>query len=193
MKNNDDDEEEDDGKDDEKSISVKESHNEFGYRYYYTTIWCTNNNRDPYNIGYKYKDWYVNPRYDSLKDESLCSIDIEQWNEILEKANNYSQTDICKNLKAENGYKDSCGIEGDSIITINHIIAILLYTNFSNIEFVLNSTYRRNLSNAESNQSLKNRHSHLGWPFFTFFAMFFIFTDKLHKICKHIHINIQPI
>ena len=164
----DDDDDKDDIKHDEKKsiLSAKDTANEFGYRYYYTSTWKSNKNPDIYNIGYKYKNWYIKSQYESLKEESLsvfslCPIEIEQWNEIFEKTNNFLQTDICKKMKAEYGYKESCEIEGGSMITINHIVAVLLYTNFQHIEFQLNATYHRNPFNKETTKSLKDRHSHL--------------------------------
>ena len=42
----------------------------FGQRFYYWTYFENNNNEDwESNPGYKYKDWFISPKYSNLKEE----------------------------------------------------------------------------------------------------------------------------
>eukprot|EP01083_Nonionella_stella_P109532 319503_1 len=143
--------------------STSYSYNEFGYRYYYDDKYKHNREQDLYNKGSgRYKDWYIVPKYISLKEESLHSkcikLDVEQWNELFEKANCYLRSDIGKDIKVDASHF-ALYVEG-SAITVDHLVAILLYTNFAHVEYELSVTCRK-LSPAESNEALKERNSHL--------------------------------
>ena len=50
----------------------------------------------------------------------------------------------------------------DTIITINHILAVLLYANFTKHSYLFSSTYRKN-DLYESDSALKHRHKEHFW------------------------------
>eukprot|EP01083_Nonionella_stella_P051511 136782_1 len=98
--------------------------------------------------------WFVYPKYRSIKDELLSNtvhvIELNQWNELCEEAQYYQNSTFCKHMMRQyDGY--------DSVIHIEHLMSILLYSN-SNLlrsEF-LNTFYRQT---NESDLALKSRHS----------------------------------
>eukprot|EP01084_Bolivina_argentea_P094221 169381_1 len=49
------------------------------------------------------------------------------------------------------------GIKDGSLITLDHVMSLLLYTNFSELCFKFGATYRK-LSNDETDHALKRRH-----------------------------------
>ena len=54
------------------------------------------------------------------------------------------------------------GIAPGTIITVQHILSILLYTNYSKHSYLFSATYRKN-DMFETNISLKTRHSEFWW------------------------------
>jgi len=83
-----------------------------------------------------------------------------QWDEVHEKASYYLKTEQCQKLKADGGWKAS-DIQPHSVITLERITAMMLYTNFTHIEHALHATYHRLHGGKESSDALKQRHSRL--------------------------------
>eukprot|EP01083_Nonionella_stella_P252437 869759_1 len=127
------------------------------------------------NKGYKLRDWYIHPLFGTLKEElinnKVCDISKTQWDIQYEKAVVNSNSDRCKLLKVvvdildPSGYDDNAyGLMKGSYVTIAHIMAMLMYCNYSNLQNQFSKTYRK-VSPDETDESLKKRHSnyyHLG-------------------------------
>eukprot|EP01084_Bolivina_argentea_P298449 514300_1 len=120
----------------------------FGVRYYYDDEF---NNEDldvNYNIGKVYKDYFVESKYDNLKDELLnnknvCISDID-YKDLLMKGRYYIRTPHVRK---------NCGN-----ITPEHLICVQIYTNFDKLQYEYTKTYRK-ISDDESDEDMKNRHA----------------------------------
>eukprot|EP01084_Bolivina_argentea_P252505 423846_1 len=118
---------------------------------------------DPANDGYTLKDFYVEPKYKNLKDELTNKISRMQWDGLLQKATYYAATDKYKSTKSV-GFSQFFGIPDNTVINVDHIMAIMVYCNFDALQAKFSETYRRIPKN-ESNESLIKRHkiyAHLG-------------------------------
>eukprot|EP01084_Bolivina_argentea_P049964 91880_1 len=118
---------------------------------------------EPGNNGFIISDWYVAPKYCDLKEEILTNkfftFSIEQWNNTnikgINKWNRYKNkinTAYCL-WHTLYGYNDS------TIIRLDNILCLLLYTNYDFLATKLTETYRWK-NELETNESLKQRHSH---------------------------------
>eukprot|EP01084_Bolivina_argentea_P053396 98008_1 len=134
----------------------------FGQRYYYWEYYKHNVEKDPFNIGYCYKDWYINPKYNDMKSEILENINIDLYNEIFEKANQLlNKSNILKSMKVNNGvFGDYLhfGIQDGQYLLISNILSILFYTDTSDLSYDFSLTFRKKSIN-ETNNSMKNRNS----------------------------------
>ena len=152
----------------------------FGWRYFYwlyyqnmkeeeNILWKNNYNshKTESNPGYQICEWYIPAKYQTLKDESLnnncCIMSIYQYNNIHNKAmlklSQWNKSQEVRKLTCN----DSCwnkfyGIKGGSSILLEHIIALLKYTNFTRECFEFSRTYRK-IHPFESDRDLKKRHS----------------------------------
>eukprot|EP01083_Nonionella_stella_P204280 744816_1 len=123
--------------------------------------------RFEYDKSEKLKQWYVKPKWKTLKEEQISNsydgFDIEQWIELYEKAKDFRKT---RRIKQECKFKDY----GDAItshrnkkrkakdtMSIQHLISIMLYCNFDQLQGVFSASYRKDKK--ESNQDLINKHS----------------------------------
>eukprot|EP01083_Nonionella_stella_P105219 302544_1 len=149
----------DDTKTDEKEIGSFS----FGYRYYY---WIQKETL------YSKDRWYIPKamcKYDSLKDEiinnSLYKLSLEAYNVALEKALQYAACDYIKRMKANNILCRYYGVEKHSIMDIEHILSLILYSDFDLLSYTFSSTFRRNntgkenQSAAEIRKELKQRNA----------------------------------
>eukprot|EP01083_Nonionella_stella_P023788 65789_1 len=79
----------------------------------------------------------VSPKYSSLKEEVITArkgyyiLTIQQFEMEFKKANMYQNTHFCKS-------------KFDESFTINHILSLLLYCNYTNIQYDFSKTYRDN-------------------------------------------------
>ena len=133
------------------------------------------------NDGYKLCDWYILAIYGSFKEEMLqnnkASFNIMQWNGTKIKAIKkyeawkddpswklicgfayFDENGIDKYLKLGNKWHRLYGIAKYAVITIQHLMALLFYTNFSHQQYEFTATFRRIYYN-ETDESLKRRHS----------------------------------
>eukprot|EP01084_Bolivina_argentea_P213259 362246_1 len=129
-----------------------------------------------YSFGYAYdyyqksNKWVIHRKYQNLKQELLhnviCVISIEQFDCLLEKAKCLLTSGIIyahrviesSNRIQSRNINDELGIVAYSHITIQHLIAVMVYCNLDKLQFKLSKTYRKNACN-ESDNSLKTRHS----------------------------------
>ena len=147
-----------------------------GFRYYYhkhyknntnktecvpgTTLIDNGNNR----YGYNMNEWYIPYKYKNLQYEilnnSIYVLTYSQWQNTLIKATNkWKSYRSNKNIinSASNIFEKVYSIKRGTLITLEHIISILLYTNWSQLSYHFTSTYRK-LTNNESNNELKIRN-----------------------------------
>ena len=128
-----------------------------GYRYYYWDYHKNNDKLDYHNPGYSYCDWYIEPKYDSLKTElmfnNIHNITLVQWNQLLIKAKQYQQTEYVKtSISKKQNDNNNNGV------TVAHIVALLAYSNFDRLTRKFKTTFwKKPIS--ETNESLKRRHS----------------------------------
>ena len=116
------------------------------------------------SYNYRFCDWYITAKYASLLDEitnnKICRLSIEQFKTTLTKSR--LKWKKLKNTKiiSKGDYKwyKVYGIPKGSEITLDHVVSILLYTNYTKLCYYFSSTYRK-LNINESDQDLKNRHS----------------------------------
>eukprot|EP01084_Bolivina_argentea_P266194 451415_1 len=120
-----------------------------------------------YDKHYKYDFWYICRKYSSLKSEMLLNktktLTKEQFNNEYKKAQ-YFQTsrygksiNYCYFTKEREGGLVCTELEQISSITINHILSILIYCNYTTLCTVFSTTFRK-VSKSETNESLKLRN-----------------------------------
>eukprot|EP01084_Bolivina_argentea_P177063 306262_1 len=74
----------------------------FGQRYYYWPYYQNNDEPDEHNPGYKYSDWYIEPKYENMKTEVLKQLTIENYNEASSKAQQLlKQSQVLKAKKSK--------------------------------------------------------------------------------------------
>eukprot|EP01084_Bolivina_argentea_P197049 337733_1 len=114
----------------------------------------------------KLKDWYIEPKYKNMKEEVLnCKESALPLIEFLHTLKNsifklkaFKQT-VTINSPYPDYYKEIYGIGTNAPITLNHIIAILFYTNNTLLSAAFSKSYRKIRKN-ESDEQLKLRHSY---------------------------------
>ena len=114
--------------------------------------------------GYMAKELYVNKKYKDYKTEILHHLTMKQYNNlIINKANEYFNSEAVKNLEANNmDIFHHFGIPIGSSITINHIISIILYCDMDIFSTKFSETFRKIYSH-ETLQSVKKRNSAYWW------------------------------
>lgn len=83
--------------------------------------------------GAKDNKWSITPKYKSFKEEiegNKFGLNKDQWNDVMIKSESLLDTNMAKILKATSYFAEEYGVEHRSPITITHIVALLLYTNF---------------------------------------------------------------
>lgn len=119
---------------------------------------------------YKIKDeneseLFVESKYANLKEEILNYKYIEMRHykqEILIKAYAYYQTRLVHKMRSRNDNKDLYGISKHEVISIDRLICIILYTDYTNLSADFTSTFRKNHA-FESLQATKQRHRNYYW------------------------------
>eukprot|EP01084_Bolivina_argentea_P020807 38652_1 len=125
----------------------------FGNEYDY---WCYINNYD------HRKDKFVNRKYLSMKEELtnniIYRISIDQFNNEYNKAQIYQTTVWCKHIRSLDKFARKCRIKINSLMSIQHLVAIMIYCNYDYLQNHFSSTFRALYSN-ESYYSMKRRNS----------------------------------
>eukprot|EP01084_Bolivina_argentea_P193223 331523_1 len=126
--------------------------------------------KPPANPGYVLRDWYIDPKYKNFKQElltnSICTLPLSAWHNLMMKANDHIQTDITRH--------EMCCVRKESALyyemhyaqpmSIHHLIAMMVYCNFDILQQKFTETFRYQSKN-ESDTELKERHRnyhHLG-------------------------------
>eukprot|EP01084_Bolivina_argentea_P196916 337541_1 len=130
-----------------------------------------NNNQKVYSFGFEYaydeEHWMkedghlVSKKYKSLKkevtDNPYSVMTIQQFMAELNKAKIHFDSYYCKkNVQQPQLYHNRFPISKE------HLLAIMIYCNYTELQFMFSQTYRKIASN-ESIQSVLNRHSNFYW------------------------------
>ena len=146
----------------------------------YVRVFGSTNDENP---GYVLSDWYVECKYGSFKEEILLNpksgLSIRDWNETKTKAemklkayrkNKNNRPLRCGVYDVQNGRVRWCDdsfsnrwqplydIKKGDEATISHLIALLIYTNYSRACYEFSASFRKLVWN-ETDKSLKKRHS----------------------------------
>ena len=104
----------------------------------------------------------VRPRFSSIKEEALNSgfLGAEEWMKFVElKAQRFVKTKKARKMVAVRIRYMVGGLREGEAITIHHLIAVILYCNFSALCTHFSATYRKT-DVFESLKSIMDRHSH---------------------------------
>eukprot|EP01084_Bolivina_argentea_P196604 337025_1 len=138
-----------------------------GYKYYY---WDDDNNTQRVNSDKQQYALHVNPKYNSFKQEmiqnELCHINIVGWNHTTQKAQLKHNTNYCRKITASAVYSGLGNIQPNSFhyilnneqIALNHLIAIMIYCNYSLVSFKFSETFRP-IYDEETQKQIVSRHS----------------------------------
>ena len=133
----------------------------FGYRFYYWPYYKDNDEQDVLcSPGYKYSDWFVSYKYNTFKNELLDKLHKRQYDICYNKASQYHHSLSIKKIES-NPRRESCqyyDIDGKASMSINHLLAIVCYTDLSRLSYEFSLTFRK-LNDEESDQHLKQRNS----------------------------------
>eukprot|EP01083_Nonionella_stella_P258976 884546_1 len=94
-----------------------------------------------------------------LISNSYEAFNIEQWNELYEKAKDFRKS---KRIKEDCIYEPTGDTPGTNkkhkrIMSIAHLISVILYCNFDQLQSRFSASYRKNKN--ENDSDFKNRHS----------------------------------
>eukprot|EP01084_Bolivina_argentea_P006060 11455_1 len=114
------------------------------------------------NPNYTFQEWFIYPKYKSLKQEFLQNAYViltnEQYKYELKKAELKLNSYHGKKIRGSNKrYEIVYNHKENSRITINHILSIVIYTNFNEINYEFSKTFRR-IHPKESDDSVRTRH-----------------------------------
>eukprot|EP01084_Bolivina_argentea_P020878 38787_1 len=153
------------------------SYYSFGYRYYYWKFFKENMKEqniiyesfdrkstpirqwyDPGNKAYKCFQWYISEKYQNLKQEIIYNqFSKNKFSNSVTKAKQYLRTKQIKKTKANKYWCTVYDIPRKLPISLNHIIALLLYCDYSDLCYWFSLTYRK-MDYCESDAGLKSRH-----------------------------------
>ena len=115
------------------------------------------------NIGYTLGEWFVERKYENLKEELLSNLlvrfSLQHFDNTMSKATEKwrAWNKSCGQIRCNRSYWKKYGIEPDDTISLEHMVSILCYTNFSTQCYALSATYRK-IHEYESDKDMKARH-----------------------------------
>eukprot|EP01084_Bolivina_argentea_P168998 292986_1 len=121
-----------------------------------------------YNVldydGYNIKQLYVQRKYESLKEETLYHIDIEQYEKVTVKSNKFINTDKAKQMisTTSNELPVHYDIKHGTALSVMNLTCIILYCDYSNLSTKFSSTFRA-IHPLEPIESIKKRNSEFWW------------------------------
>merc|ERR1711933_712052 len=101
---------------------------------------------------------YVEPHFNDLREEILESkfITIDEWKRIEAKAMIHFKSSTVKKIKKCWPYNQH-GFNSESLMDLNHLIAIILYCDYSKLCTFFSATFRR-MNPLESDDAVGERH-----------------------------------
>eukprot|EP01084_Bolivina_argentea_P265022 449098_1 len=161
----------DDTNDEKSADSVLYS---FGQKFYYNDKDKNNENEDVsqwgldvrHNRGYKIKDWYVGKKYENIKQEiltnKLYTLNATEYNDTVIKAVKFVKDSvILRNYATKNVDKDVY-VDADDTINAEHVLCLLLYTDYTNLQYHFSKTFRK-INSKETNEQFKQRKREFYW------------------------------
>eukprot|EP01084_Bolivina_argentea_P000687 1269_1 len=142
----------------------------YGVRFYYWDYFRDLDAPDyDHNEGYNFNDWYINYRYENIKEEVInnpdACLNMLQWNDVIRKAKlnltHYKQLSADSDKEDYDKYHwniSHYGIKDGSPISLSHIISLMIYCNFDSFQYYFSKTCRR--IDDETDLELKHRHSY---------------------------------
>ena len=107
----------------------------FGIRWYY---WKK----------YRQSAFYVTPKFSDFKTEllqnNICSLDIQDWDAAFQSAAQYIETQKAKKTKCNGSpLMWYYGIEKNTTLSLNHLLSMVIYCNYDNLQFQYSKTFRK--------------------------------------------------
>eukprot|EP01084_Bolivina_argentea_P078813 143025_1 len=134
----------------------------FGHTHYYWDEYKYNDDPEPYcsaNYGYKVRDWYIDKKYESIKQEILnnkfCKLTTVQYNYAISKTKSHLKSNRCKQIVCHNRIY---GIPIGSELKMEHVLVVVLYTDYTDLSYYFSKTFRKQCS-TETNEDMKSRNS----------------------------------
>lgn len=111
---------------------------------------------------YRNNEWYILQKYNNLKEELICNdyfgIEIPSFNEQYQIATFKQKNDErLQQLAANSEFKDIYYIHPNILISMDHLLAIIVYCHLDDLQKNFSATYRR--FPKETDHALKLRHS----------------------------------
>eukprot|EP01083_Nonionella_stella_P056511 148770_1 len=113
------------------------------------------------------KHWQIEIKYETFKDEMLSNqvytISVQQWQYLHEKAHDHYHMKRSRKIRPNKYWAELYELPNDAAnsssfsITMSHIIAIMLHSNFDSVQREFTETFYR--LEDESDEALKCRHS----------------------------------
>eukprot|EP01084_Bolivina_argentea_P287756 493771_1 len=112
-----------------------------------------------------FAELFVTPKHKTIKQEVLnanpVKLSIIQYCNTLKKATLKHKSLSLNAERAKFFWQDVYGIKAQSVITSNHIFAVMLYTNHTQLSFYFSKSFRPCIE-TDTIASMKNRHSEYG-------------------------------
>ena len=114
----------------------------FGYRFYYLCQAKYNKEINASDDGGNDEpicDWYIEPKYKSLKEEllqnTICTITSNDYDDVLQKARQHFESNICKTKYKGRHYYYERQVTNSTRyayqFSVSHIISMMIYCNFT--------------------------------------------------------------
>eukprot|EP01083_Nonionella_stella_P284916 969894_1 len=119
------------------------------------------------NVNSSLGEWYIEQKYQSFKEEllgnSICTINIKEWDALYEKALIHQQTTLVQNMSCANKRAAVWyDVQVDSKMCAEHLIAMMVQCNYDTLQFKFKQTYRKEPSD-ETDSQLRERHRNYWW------------------------------
>ena len=157
-------------------VKMSSSSFNIGLRFYYWKFYRNIDELPPkecrvgrikHHSGYKIKQLFVQKKYKSFGEEikNYKYLHIDEYNElILKKSEIYLKSALVKKMKSKLGVSTPLhyGIKRGTPLKLNNLIALILYTDFTQLSADFSATFRA-IHPAETVSSIKKRNSKYFW------------------------------
>eukprot|EP01084_Bolivina_argentea_P213257 362243_1 len=112
--------------------------------------------------GSNINEWYISKKFYNLKAEltnnPLCNIPASYYIELITAASTHIKSDLVKSMICPRKGSAACyDMQPDQLIDLNHLIAIMVYCNCTQLQRAFSETYRHK-DKYESDSDMKDRH-----------------------------------
>eukprot|EP01084_Bolivina_argentea_P260797 440542_1 len=106
---------------------------------------------------------YVEQKHNTFKHEILCHLNIDEYNDVVLKSDEYINCEKVKQIKCDTD-QDAlhCNIKKGEPISIKHLKSIMLYCDYTTLCTSFSATFRA-IKRKESLQSIKKRNREYWW------------------------------